>query len=466
MYHAHRHLTILIPSPGWGGLGWGRDKRFGIFYSSGAARQHIPSPNPVPRPPYHQSNTHTTNPKPSLYFVPDTLYDFLYFRSAMKAYAGAENIITSLGFSIDENIKNIKAGKIGIANDKSGKYSPSPLPLALTDHDRLEGLFTAMVPSAEFADRYTMLEMMFIVSITEAIQKTEIDIRSADTLIIISSTKGNIDLLAHPKGFGKERVYLSAMAGAIGSYFKNPNTPLIISNACISGVLGIGYAERLIKSGKYRNVVVSGGDLVTEFVVSGFQSFQSLSNNACKPFDKDRDGLNLGEGCGSIIMSSDPGAFNIKKPIEVLSGAGSNDANHISGPSRTGEGLLLAIEQSMKIAGVEAKDIDSISAHGTATDYNDEMEAKAFFRAGLEDVPLNSYKGYIGHTLGAAGVIEAAISLQSMKKNTLFRSSGYDTHGVTTAQNVISKTEEKEINCCLKTASGFGGSNAAVIFQK
>ena len=99
-------------------------------------------------------------------------------------------------------------------------------------------------------------------------------------------------------------------------------------------------------------------------------------------------------------------------------------------------------------------------------DYNDEMEAIAFSRAGLESVPLNSYKGYIGHTLGAAGVIEAAISLRSMKMNMLFRSAGYDHHGVSKSIHVIKENIEKEVSTCLKTGSGFGGSNAAVILQK
>ncbi|MEN8225154.1 MAG: beta-ketoacyl synthase, partial [Bacteroidota bacterium] len=147
-------------------------------------------------------------------------------------------------------------------------------------------------------------------------------------------------------------------------------------------------------------------------------------------------------------------------------GAGSNDANHISGPSRTGEGLQIAIRHSLEFSGVSTDVIDSISAHGTATDHNDEMEAKAFNSAGLATVPINSFKGYIGHTLGGAGIIESAISLQSMKKNILFRSAGYHEKGVSKEINVINKTENKEINTCLKTASGFGGSNAAVVFQK
>ena len=380
-------------------------------------------------------------------------------------FAGAENIISSLGFRADENISNILNGNTGIAIDDSGIYSPSALPLSKVDYAQLKNFFQGIVPGEQ--GKFTMLEKMFILSITDALKQSNIDISSPNTLLIITTTKGNIDLLDPDlqKEFGKQRIFLHEMAKVITGFFNNPNRAMIISNACISGVLGIVYAERLIKAGKYRNVVVSGGDLMSEFIVSGFQSFQSLSEKACKPFDKIRDGLTLGEGCGTIIMSSEAESFN-DIGVRVLGGAGSNDANHISGPSRTGEGLFLAMRQAMNLAGISPEEIDSISAHGTATDYNDEMEARAFSRAGLEPVPLNSYKGYIGHTLGAAGVIEAAISLRSMKMNMLFRSAGYEHHGVTKNISVIKENKEKEINTCLKTASGFGGSNAAVIFQK
>jgi len=392
--------------------------------------------------------------------------NFCYFRSAMKpVFAGAENIISSLGFRADENISNILARNTGIAIDNSGVYSPSAMPLSKVDYTQLEMLFADIVPGEQ--REFTMLEKMFILSIMDALRQSNIDISSPDTLFIITTTKGNIDLLdpALQKEFGKQRVFLHEMAKVITGFFNNPNPAMIVSNTCISGVLGIIYGERLIKAGKYRNVVVSGGDLMSEFIVSGFQSFQSLSEKACKPFDKSRDGLTLGEGCGTLIMSSGLDAFN-DIAVRVLGGAGSNDANHISGPSRTGEGLFLAIRQAIILAGITPEEIDSISAHGTATDYNDEMEARAFSRAGLESVPLNSYKGYLGHTLGAAGVIEAAISLRSMKMNMLFRSAGYEHHGVTKKINVIKENKDKEVNTCLKTGSGFGGSNAAVIFQK
>ncbi len=380
-----------------------------------------------------------------------------------SVFAGAENIISPLGLTVDENISNILKGNSGIAIDDSGIYSPLPLPLSRIDYGLLTDRFHKILKQ----DPYTQMERMFILSIAEALDHVDLDVSSHDTLFIITTTKGNIDLLDHAQQekFGKRRVFLHEMAKMISGHFKNPNPALIVSNACISGVLGIVYGERLIRSGRYKNIVVSGGDLMSEFIVSGFQSFQSLSEKACKPFDKSRDGLSLGEGCGTIILTSESSKFH-ETPMKVLGGAGSNDANHISGPSRTGEGLFLAIKHAMHLADIAHTEIESISAHGTATDYNDEMEAKAFSRAGLEAVPMNSYKAYFGHTLGAAGVIEAATSLQSMKRNMLFRSAGYEEHGVSTNINIIRKHEEKEISNCLKTASGFGGSNAAVVFQK
>ena len=129
---------------------------------------------------------------------------------------------------------------------------------------------------------------------------------------------------------------------------------------------------RLLRSGQYETAVVAGADTISEFILSGFQSFQALSSDICKPFDKDRNGLNLGEGAGTIILSSDQ---NYCEKIKVLGGGISNDANHISGPSRTGKELSFAISQALKDAGLSADEIGFISAHGTATIYNDEMEA-------------------------------------------------------------------------------------------
>lgn len=160
-----------------------------------------------------------------------------------------------------------------------------------------------------------------------------------------------------------------------------------------------------------------------------------------------------------------PGKKNVDD-VKVVSGAISNDANHISGPSRTGQELGYAIKKSLIDAGLGPDDIDYISAHGTATPYNDEMEANAINYAGLQQVPTNSLKAYYGHTLGAAGLIESIITLHSMKENIILPSAGYEDNGVSKPVNICTSLQHTEVKHALKTASGFGGCNAAMIFSK
>ncbi len=181
-------------------------------------------------------------------------------------------------------------------------------------------------------------------------------------------------------------------------------------------------------------MIVTGADLVSEFVLSGFNSFLSLSNGPCKPFDKNRQGLSLGEGAGTVILASGLHAKDQKHRIRVGHGFSSNDANHISGPSRTGEGLYLAIRKTLE---KNKSRVDYISAHGTATPFNDEMESVAITRACLQDVPVNSFKGYWGHTLGAAGVIESIAGAHSLISNQLIRTMGFSEPGTTHPLAVI-----------------------------
>jgi 3-oxoacyl-[acyl-carrier-protein] synthase-1 len=312
---------------------------------------------------------------------------------------------------------------------------------------------------------FTRLEKMFIVSIDGSLKDIESNIYGSDSLLIISSTKGNIDLLdERMKDFpDPDRIYLWKMADIIGSFFGFANRPVIVSNACISGVLALSTAARMIEKGMFENIIVSGGDLLSEFVISGFLSFQALSPEPCKPFDIARKGLSLGEGCGTLVLSS-----KLKKsiPITASGSAISNDANHISGPSRTGEELAMAITIALKEANLKPEDLDFISAHGTATLYNDEMESKAIGIAGLQTAPVNSFKGYWGHTLGAAGVIESVATIHSMESNMLFRSAGFDEPGVPVALSVIRRNTSTQVRNSLKIASGFGGCNAAMVFRK
>ncbi len=152
--------------------------------------------------------------------------------------------------------------------------------------------------------------------------------------------------------------------------------------------------------------------------------------------------------------------------MEYLAGASSNDANHISGPSRTGEGLFRVINKTLDRAKINRSEIDFVSAHGTGTLYNDEMESIALTRSELQSVPANSLKGFFGHTLGAAGVIETIVCMLSIQHQLVIESKGFDEVGTTQEIKIIDKTQSATVNTVLKTASGFGGGNAALIIRQ
>ncbi|MEI7596276.1 MAG: beta-ketoacyl synthase N-terminal-like domain-containing protein [Bacteroidota bacterium] len=376
-----------------------------------------------------------------------------------KVFIESNNIISSLGFTTEENLNNVLAEKSGIKICDDLNLSKTPFPASHINNHQLEEQLSFL----ENRNKYTRFEKVCILSIKKTLENSSINISDKKTLLILSTTKGNIELLDNElkSKFDEERSTLWKTADIIANYFNAANTPLVISNACISGVSAMIVGKRLINSGQYNNVIIVGADLLTKFVISGFQSFMSLSPTPCKPFDAHRDGLSLGEGAATIILTNNEQAINGCK-IEIVEGSTNNDANHISGPSRTGEGLLLAIKKTIN----NRTNIDFISAHGTATPFNDDMESVAISRAGLEFTPVNSLKGFFGHTLGAAGVIETIISIEALKRNMLIKTIGYNEYGVVGNITISDKTEKKEYKTLLKVASGFGGCNAAALFEK
>jgi 3-oxoacyl-[acyl-carrier-protein] synthase-1 len=367
----------------------------------------------------------------------------------------ADNIISPIGSTTAENFTQLKKGVSGIKAHKNKAIADEPFYAALFDSDK------------QFISNnsYTKFEQMLIASIIDALANCSVNPADKRTALIISTTKGNIGLLETETDSIalKSRIALPASARLVAEYFGFVNRPLVVSNACISGIMAILTGMRLIQSGQYENVVIAGADVISKFVFSGFQSFQAISKNPCRPFDADRTGITLGEGAATIILSSN---VQYADKVKVLGGAVSNDANHISAPSRTGEELCQAINKTLSDSNHAATDIDFISAHGTATGYNDEMEAKALSLANLQAVPVNSLKGYYGHTLGAAGLIESIISIQSLKENIVLPTLGFENIGVSTPLNICTDMLPGNFNNCLKTASGFGGCNAAVLFSK
>jgi len=369
----------------------------------------------------------------------------------------SDNILSPLGSTTFENFARLKEGVSGIRECHDTALADEPFYASLfADKNDLKD---------DSIDEYTKFEQLLIASIKDALKSSSIDTGDERTLLIISSTKGNISLLETEKNSPalQKRIALHTSAKLVAAYFGFINQPLVISNACISGVMAIITGMRLIQAGRYSNVVIAGADAISKFVLSGFQSFQAVSPRACRPFDVNRDGITLGEGAATIVLSS---RQNDSTDIKVMGGAVSNDANHISAPSRTGEELNYAITKTLDDAHVLPCDVDFISAHGTATLYNDEMEAKALTLANLQTIPVNSLKGYYGHTLGAAGLIESIISIQSLKENMIIPTAGFQKTGTPDPINICTDLLTGKFKNCLKTASGFGGCNAAVLFSK
>ncbi|MDO9372883.1 MAG: beta-ketoacyl synthase N-terminal-like domain-containing protein [Bacteroidota bacterium] len=373
-----------------------------------------------------------------------------------EVFIVADNIISPLGATTAANFSMLTQNLSGVKEHTEFSMSDQPFFASLLNEERGGGTLT---------DKYTRFEKLLIRSIEEALSQSPIQLSDKRTILIISTTKGNIGLLETNEVTEElnQRVALHTSASILRDNFQCAHQPIVLSNACISGSLALLLAKRLINSGQFDHAVVSGADTISKFIFSGFQSFQAISPAACKPFDKSRLGINLGEGAGTMILSSD---LNLSSGIQLSGGSTSNDANHISGPSRTGQELCQAINHAMKDAGVAAHEIGLISAHGTATLYNDEMEALAVNLAGLQEVPLNSLKGFYGHTLGAAGIIESIISAQSLQHDLVMGSKGFETSGVSMPLNISSAVRQVSVKHCLKMASGFGGCNAAIILSK
>ncbi|PIB36176.1 hypothetical protein BFP72_12605 [Reichenbachiella sp. 5M10] len=363
------------------------------------------------------------------------------------SYIGAANIISPLGDTVAKNFEAMHKGESSLKVHSEVSFAPLNVPVGvMTDIMHRDGL--------------TKLESLAVQTCQQSM--SQIKEMTGKWLLIFCTTKGDIDRLA--TGLSKE-VRPQHVAEVVAQHLSVPLDVEVVSNACISGLLGVVMAHDYVETETYDHVLVLGGDVFSEFTCKGFESFMALSDEACKPFDAHRTGLSLGEAVVSAVVSRQSTLF-AGQPKRVLGGATANDANHISGPSRTGEGLYRAIQKACKQSGVMPEEIDAVSAHGTATRYNDDMESIAFHRSGLANKPVQSMKGYFGHTLGAAGLLELVVSMHAMDVGVMLKSLGCEEPGTTEKINVVLDHTEMAIDMLLKTTSGFGGCNAAAIIQK
>ena len=369
----------------------------------------------------------------------------------------AHNILSPLGLTSEDNFRAVTDGKTSIVESHSCFGLPEPFCGSIFDRKKIDEISLKEIFNHR---RYSLFERLCILSIKFSGIEPEL-LSSSKTLFVISSTKGNVECLENP-AVGHDSYDLSSSGTRIVDYFGNPNSPLIVSNACISGVCAQIAAVRQLLSGKYSHAVVVGCDVLSKFIVSGFQSFKALDAEPCKPFDSVRKGLNLGEAAGTIVLEKVADSETEDNDIIYLSSSIHNDANHISGPSRNGEGSFRVLNEVTDA--LLKDDIAFISVHGTATPYNDEMESIAIERAGLNSIPVSALKGFYGHTLGAAGVIETVLSLMAVRCGIVLPTKGFSHPGTSFPVNISSDVRKTDKKTFVKILSGFGGTNAGIAY--
>ena len=357
----------------------------------------------------------------------------------------ADNVISPLGETSEENYQAVKEGKSAI-------HAYAPMTAGIPNG------FVASLLSSDF-------EELAFRSAQKAIDASGINISSTRTVFILSSTKGSIEKLGQTDD---DKLYLGNIAQRIATRLGIQLSPIVVCNACISGLAAMILASRLLVSKKYDYAVVCGADCPGRFIISGFQSLNAMSAFSCQPFDIERQGLNLGEAAATVVLGCEITTKSVnngyrRQVWQIGHGYIKNDAYHISTPSKTAEGLYEALLETMN--GIDKRNIAFINAHGTATLFNDQMEAIAIHRAELQDIPVNALKGYVGHTLGAAGIMETILCMKAVDDHTVLGTRGYEEVGVSGRIQLSSKHHSTIKTSFIKQLSGFGGCNATLYAQ-
>ncbi|NNM85747.1 MAG: beta-ketoacyl-[acyl-carrier-protein] synthase family protein [Phycisphaerales bacterium] len=286
-----------------------------------------------------------------------------------------------------------------------------------------------------------------------------------DCGFILGSTKGDIArqlLWMHePQPSARPRPTLDQDAAALARHAGVGGPAYCISTACTSGLSALIEAAELIKTLAAPECIAMGADVISDFVCDGFKALRALSHSVCRPFDRHRDGLTLGSAAAATLLCTKPSPGAV-----LLSGWGAaGDAAHLTAPDRAGRGLTLAIERALAMAGLRPEHIDLIFAHGTGTPFNDAMEATAFASLFPNRPCITAIKGLTGHTLGAAGVLETAVACRILQTGVVPPVTGLENPDFPDLNFVVGRPQTSHPRRILKTGSGFGGLNTALILE-
>jgi 3-oxoacyl-[acyl-carrier-protein] synthase II len=361
--------------------------------------------------------------------------------------------VTALGQGVDALWEGLRAGRTGLA----------PVRRFATDGylSHVAGCIPALDAQRPASRLDALVQMLF--DGTGAL--------SADTMLVTASTKAGIDQLeasVRNEPTPLDRILGGQVADFVADRLGLKGARQNISAACASSTIALALGASSIEQGRYESVLICGLDLVSEFVFSGFSALHALSASTCRPFDVDRDGLLLGEGAAYLLLMSEGRCRRAKRrSVGRIAGWGiASDAHHITAPSRTGEGLILATRQALDHAHVAPAEIVAVNAHGTGSVYNDAMELAALGTLFDPLPPFHSIKGATGHTMGACGAIEAIVGLRSLTAQCLPPTVGLRTPEPAGLARVSSQVQTISGDYLLTTNSGFGGINACLVLQR
>lgn len=396
--------------------------------------------------------------------------------SGTAVYITGAGIISAIGNSLAQTSRSLSDGISGIGKPEILKTSHTGLPcgeVKLSNEQLCKDL------DIREGEGYNRTALLGIHAVRQAIRQAALTERQTGKALLFSGTTvGGMDSTEkHFLEMADEGKYLNLLSThdsgstteLISGYFGIlPENTVTISTACSSAANAIIAGAEMIKARKADIVIAGGSEALSRFHLNGFNSLMILDNEPCRPFDKTRKGLNLGEGAAFIVMESEESLIKRDaRPLAILAGYGNRcDAFHQTASSENGDGAVLAMEEAIEMAGIKPADIDYINAHGTGTPNNDESESRALQRVfGKKIPPVSSTKSFTGHTTSAAGAIETVISLIALTEGIIPANLGWKVQmeeGITPTSGVKGAL----LHNVMCNSFGFGGNDSSLILSK
>jgi 3-oxoacyl-[acyl-carrier-protein] synthase-1 len=391
-------------------------------------------------------------------------------------------IFSALGLGKDNHLRALVAGRPGLQHPEHLKTVHVPN-IVIGEVRKSDDELAGMLGLPAGNNGYTRTTLLALIAMKELLQNVDRQLLKEDTFALINAnTVGGMcsvenmynDFLSESPGESITK-YIDTLDCAestqnIAGHFGLKAWTATLSTACSSSANALILGARLIKQGIVERAICGGCDAMSRFTVNGFLSLKNVDKDPCKPFDQNRLGLNLGEGAGYLMLEKESDAVaRGAKILAVFTGyANTNDAYHPTAPSPDGEGALRTMKLALENAGVLPSEIGYINAHGTATQNNDASEGLAIERLfGVNPPYFSSTKPYTGHTLAAAGSIEAIFSIWAMEQGLAYPNLNWTTRmEELSIEPVTSLKENLGIDHVLTNSFGFGGNNVSLIFSK